>query len=117
AAGAVPVEQYANWFIDLPESNRQQLTARWGEAPGSAFVHGGALRFAGLSLGNVFVALQPPRGFGMDPQAIYHTPDLPPTHHYAAFYRWLNEPVENGGWGADAILHLGKHGTLEWLPG
>ena len=63
------------------------------------------------------IALQPPRGYGIDPDAIYHTPDLPPTHHYTAFYRWLGTPQSEGGWGADAIVHMGKHGTLEWLPG
>jgi cobaltochelatase CobN len=73
--------------------------------------------FAALSFGNALVALQPPRGYGIDPDAIYHTPDLPPTHHYAAFYRWLGSPRSEGGWGADAIIHMGKHGTLEWLPG
>ncbi len=73
--------------------------------------------FAAMELGHAVVALQPPRGYGMNPDAIYHTPDLPPTHHYAAFYRWLAMPVEDGGWGADAIVHVGKHGTLEWLPG
>ena len=73
--------------------------------------------FAALAFGNALVALQPPRGYGIDPDAIYHTPDLPPTHHYAAFYRWLAAPQSEGGWGADAIVHLGKHGTLEWLPG
>lgn len=73
--------------------------------------------FATLESGNGLIALQPPRGYGMDPDAIYHTPDLPPTHQYTAFYRWLAAPVSAGGWGADAIVHLGKHGTLEWLPG
>jgi cobaltochelatase CobN len=73
--------------------------------------------FAAMTFGHAVVALQPPRGYGMDPDAIYHTPDLPPTHHYAAFYRWLAAPVHDGGWGADAIVHVGKHGTLEWLPG
>ncbi|MPZ21944.1 MAG: cobalt chelatase, partial [Luteitalea sp.] len=57
------------------------------------------------------------RGYGMDPAAIYHMPDLPPPHPYVALYRWLTEPRERGGWGADAIVHVGKHGTLEWLPG
>ena len=70
-----------------------------------------------MEIGQALVALQPPRGYGMNPDAIYHTPDLPPTHHYAAFYRWLATPVADGGWGADAIVHVGKHGTLEWLPG
>jgi cobaltochelatase CobN len=73
--------------------------------------------FAAMTCGNAVIALQPPRGYGMNPDAIYHTPDLPPTHHYAAFYRWLSTPVAEGGWGADAIVHVGKHGTLEWLPG
>ena len=63
------------------------------------------------------IAIQPPRGYGLNPDAIYHTPDLPPTHHYTAFYQWLGTSVEAGGWGADAIVHVGKHGTLEWLPG
>ena len=73
--------------------------------------------FAGMTFGNALIALQPPRGYGMDPDAIYHTPDLPPTHQYAAFYRWLGTPRDEDGWGADAIVHVGKHGTLEWLPG
>jgi cobaltochelatase CobN len=73
--------------------------------------------FAALELGNAVIALQPPRGYGINPDAIYHTPDLPPTHHYTAFYRWLGAPQAEGGWGADAIVHMGKHGTLEWLPG
>ncbi|AXC14411.1 CobN component of cobalt chelatase involved in B12 biosynthesis [Acidisarcina polymorpha] len=73
--------------------------------------------FAAMEIGNALIALQPPRGYGIDPDAIYHTPDLPPTHHYTAFYRWLGTPQAQGGWGADAIVHMGKHGTLEWLPG
>ena len=66
----------------------------------------------GLDLGGVLVAVQPPRGFGHDPVAVYHSPDLPPTPQYVDFYRWLDE-----GWGAHAVVHMGKHGTLEWLPG
>jgi cobaltochelatase CobN len=74
-------------------------------------------QFAAMHLENALIAIQPPRGYGLNPDAIYHTPDLPPTHHYTAFYQWLATPVEAGGWGADAIVHVGKHGTLEWLPG
>ena len=70
------------------------------------------LVFTGIDLGGVLVTVQPPRGFGENPIAVYHSPDLPPTHHYLGFYRWLDE-----GWGADAVVHVGKHGTLEWLPG
>ncbi|HWM70018.1 MAG TPA: cobaltochelatase subunit CobN [Steroidobacteraceae bacterium] len=68
--------------------------------------------FSGVAFGNVLVAIQPPRGFGFDQETMYHSPDLPPCHHYAAFYRWLDE-----GWRADAVIHFGTHGTLEWLPG
>ncbi|WP_433969660.1 cobaltochelatase subunit CobN [Tunturiibacter gelidiferens] len=73
--------------------------------------------FAAMRLENALIAIQPPRGYGLNPDAIYHAPDLPPTHHYTAFYQWLATSVEEGGWGADAIVHVGKHGTLEWLPG
>ena len=60
----------------------------------------------------MLVAIQPPRGYNDDPVAVYHSPNLPPAHHYLAFYHWLDQV-----WGADAIVHLGKHGTTEWLPG
>ncbi|EJN06952.1 cobaltochelatase subunit CobN [Herbaspirillum sp. YR522] len=112
AAGRVPAARYAQWFAALPRSLQQRMQQQWGPAPGEAYVHDQHLVIAGLPLGNAFVALQPPRGYGMDPDAIYHQPDLPPTHHYTALYRWLDEE-----WGADAIVHVGKHGTLEWLPG
>ena len=111
-ATRLPVEQYAGWFTDLPPARQEQITKQWGLPPGEAYVHDGALALAGLPFGNVFVALQPPRGYGMDPNAIYHQPDLPPPHNYYALYRWLRDE-----WGADAVVHVGKHGTLEWLPG
>ncbi|MGI8984936.1 MAG: cobaltochelatase subunit CobN [Acidimicrobiales bacterium] len=91
---------------------RARVQTTWGPAPGKVCVHDDHLVFAGLDLGGAVVAIQPPRGFGEDPIAVDHTPDLPPPHHYLAFYRWLD-----AGWGADAMVHLGKHGTREWLPG
>ena len=112
AAGRVPAAQYAAWFTELPLEMQEKMTAQWGPPPGAAYVHDDHLALAGIELGNAFVALQPPRGYGMDPDAIYHQPDLPPTHHYYALYRWLRD-----AWHADAIVHVGKHGTLEWLPG
>jgi cobaltochelatase CobN len=112
AAGRVPTDEYRLWFDDLPERQRRQMAGQWGEPPGSAYVHDDHIALAGLDFGNVFIALQPPRGHGMDPNAIYHQPDLPPPHNYHALYRWLRDV-----WQADAIVHLGKHGTLEWLPG
>jgi len=112
AVGRVSAAQYQTWFDDLPVEMQDKMTAQWGAAPGEAYLHEGHLALAGIELGNSFVALQPPRGYGMDPDAIYHQPDLPPTHHYYALYRWLRDE-----WKADAIVHVGKHGTLEWLPG
>ncbi|MGH8483476.1 MAG: cobaltochelatase subunit CobN, partial [Pseudomonas sp.] len=67
---------------------------------------------ATIQAGNVVLLIQPPRGFGENPVAIYHDPDLAPTHHYLGAYRWLEH-----GFRADAVVHLGKHGSLEWLPG
>ncbi|MFB9242938.1 cobaltochelatase subunit CobN [Massilia antarctica] len=112
AAGRVPAAQYATWFAELTPDMQEKMSTQWGAAPGEAYVCDGHLALAGIELGNSFVALQPPRGYGMDPDAIYHQSDLPPTHHYYALYRWLRDV-----WRADAIVHVGKHGTMEWLPG
>ena len=112
AEGRVSAAEYAAQFASIPVEVQDSVKADWGEPPGSAYVDDGHLFMAGLRLGNVFVGIQPPRGFGENPIAIYHSPDLMPTHHYMAFYRWLRD-----GFGADAVAHLGKHGTLEWTPG
>ncbi|MBS2079283.1 cobaltochelatase subunit CobN, partial [Mycobacterium tuberculosis] len=72
----------------------------------------GEIVIAAIQSDNVVLMVQPPRGFGENPVAIYHDPDLPPSHHYLAAYRWLDT-----GFGAHAVVHLGKHGNLEWLPG
>ena len=109
------IGEYSRWFAGLPENVRKRMIRAW-QTPGAdskePWRDASGYLFAALEMGNTIVALQPPRGYGMNPDAIYHTPDLPPTHHYAAFYRWLDEV-----WKADAIVHVGKHGTLEWLPG
>jgi cobaltochelatase CobN len=117
AVGRLPVDDYVGWFATLPAALRTQIEADWGPPPGDVCVHDGHLVFAGIDLGHVAVAVQPPRGFGHDPIGTYHAPDLPPPHHYLAFYRWLGLAQTGGGFGADALVHLGKHGTLEWLPG
>ena len=66
----------------------------------------------GIQFGNVFVGIQPSRGYEIDPSLNYHAPDLEPTHNYLAYYYWLRQ-----NFGAQAIIHAGKHGNLEWLPG
>ncbi|MDR7300682.1 cobaltochelatase subunit CobN [Haloactinomyces albus] len=113
AAIRVPTTRYREWFDALPEALREAMTEQWGPPPGSLYVDDeGAIYVAALRFGNVVLLIQPPRGFGENPIAIYHDPDLPPSHQYLAAYRWLAEDF-----GADAVVHLGKHGTLEWLPG
>jgi cobaltochelatase CobN len=112
AAGRLDTKRYAEWFGRLPETLRSEVEGQWGPPPGELYVDGNEFVVAGLSFGNLFVGIQPPRGFGENPIAIYHDPDLPPTHHYLAAYWWMIEEFA-----ADAIIHLGKHGTMEWLPG
>ncbi len=112
ATGRLDTKRYADWFGQLPEDLRDSVQKHWGSPPGDLYVDGDELVVAGLRFGNVFVGIQPPRGFGENPIAIYHDPDLPPTHHYLAAYCWLIDEFNT-----DAIVHLGKHGTLEWLPG
>jgi cobaltochelatase CobN len=135
-AWRLPRSRYVEWFLEQSAGFRRSLTDTWG-TPGPSgptmappFWRGKAARrapflalhephgddehylFAGLELGAVMIAIQPPRSFGIDAEAAYHAPDLAPCHHYAAFYRWLAAE-----WGADALIHFGTHGTLEWLPG
>ncbi|MGW3244855.1 cobaltochelatase subunit CobN [Streptomyces sp. NPDC001070] len=118
----IPAADYRRWFAALPAELRDAVTEHWGPPPGSMFVDTsrnpeGDIVLAALRRGNLLILIQPPRGFGENPIAIYHDPDLPPSHHYLAAYRWIGAPAEDGGFGADAVIHLGKHGNLEWLPG
>jgi cobaltochelatase CobN len=108
---------YQAFFDSLPADLRDSMVQHWGPPPGELFVDrsrdpGGEIVLAALRAGNVVVMVQPPRGFGANPIAIYHDPDLPPSHHYLAAYYWLSDHF-----GADALVHVGKHGNLEWLPG
>ncbi len=118
----VPAADYRRWYAELPAELRESVEEHWGPPPGEMFVDrsrnpDGDIVLAALRRGNLIILIQPPRGFGENPIAIYHDPDLPPSHHYLAAYRWLSAPRDGGGFGADAMIHLGKHGNLEWLPG
>ncbi|NEA66028.1 cobaltochelatase subunit CobN [Streptomyces sp. SID12488] len=112
APARVPLADYQAWFDKLDGGLRDGMLETWGEPPGNLYVDGDDIVLASLQFGNVVVMIQPPRGFGENPIAIYHDPDMPPSHHYMAAYRWLES-----SFGADAIVHMGKHGTMEWLPG
>jgi cobaltochelatase CobN len=113
----VPAKEYRDWFATLPAELTDAMVEHWGPPPGDLFVDrsgdpDGEIVIAAIQAGNIVLMVQPPRGFGENPVAIYHDPDLPPSHHYLAAYRWLDTVF-----GADAVVHLGKHGNLEWLPG
>lgn len=113
----LPASRYRQWFDTLPTDFTDAVVKHWGPPPGDVFVDrsqdpDGEIVIAAMQAGNVVILVQPPRGFGENPVAIYHDPDLPPSHHYLAAYRWIDT-----GFGADAVVHIGKHGNLEWLPG
>ncbi len=102
----VSPSEYGEWFDALDDEFCENVVEEWGEAPDRPFA------IPGVEFGNVLVTVQPPRGFGMDPSKVYHDSDLQPPHDYVAFYRWLRNAYD-----ADAVVHLGTHGSLEWLPG
>ncbi|MEO1068948.1 MAG: cobaltochelatase subunit CobN, partial [Cyanobacteria bacterium J06638_6] len=118
----LPLEHYLSPFEALPEPARTGITNRWG-TPTDAIHRDSPLPplppslycsfpIPGLQLGHIFLGIQPSRGYDLDPSLNYHSPDLEPTHDYLAFYSWLRYQF-----GAQAVVHLGKHGNLEWLPG
>ena len=136
----LPLATYREHFDALPWDVKERITTRWGQPEDDPFfvsgappVHGsidppdrlqdaahpppeadaeGGFKLSILTHGNVVVGLQPARGYNIDPTDTYHSPDLVPPHNYLAFYIWLREHF-----GAQAIVHMGKHGNLEWLPG
>jgi cobaltochelatase CobN len=103
---------YRTFFDSLPERLRTQIADRWGEPDRDPFFADEAFRLPIHRFGNIVVGIQPARGYNIDPSATYHSPDLVPPHGYLAFYAWLRR-----AFGAHAIVHMGKHGNLEWLPG
>jgi cobaltochelatase CobN len=109
---ALSLADYRAFHDALPERVRQSLAERWGDPESDPFFADGAFRLAIHRFGNVVVGIQPARGYGIDPKATYHDPDLVPPHHYLAFHAWLR-----GIFDVDAVVHVGKHGNLEWLPG
>ncbi|MCQ2078568.1 MAG: cobaltochelatase subunit CobN [archaeon] len=102
--------QYEKWFSEISESARKRFVEAWGEPPGDIHVLGDNQLLPGILNGNVFIGFQPDRG--KTTAEAYHDPWTAPPHQYLGFYRWLRDV-----WGADAVIHVGTHGTLEWLPG
>ncbi|AVX31435.1 cobaltochelatase CobN subunit [Carboxydocella thermautotrophica] len=108
----IPLDKYLEWYQELPAELREQVEKEWGPPPGKIMTLDDQLVIPGAMLGNIFIGPQPMRGWGDEPEKIAHSPSLPPTHQYLAYYFWLQKEYQ-----ADAIIHLGTHGTLEWLPG
>lgn len=110
----------ADYQIDygqLPLQARARIEARWGPPEADPFftpgeVDCGYFNLSILRFGNVVVGVQPARGYNIDPVDSYHSPDLVPPHNTLAFYFWLRHQFR-----ANAIVHMGKHGNMEWLPG
>ena len=108
----LPLDRYHGLFAGLPASLRDAIVARWGEPKADANLAEGVFRFPHVVLGRLTIAVQPDRGRRDDRKSEYHDASIPPRHGYVAFHFWLREVV-----GLDAMIHLGTHGTLEWLPG
>ncbi len=111
-AQSMALDDYLAAFALLPEANQAAVRERWGEPAADPMFRNGRMMIAGLRMGLTFVGIQPARGYQVDVSAVYHDPDLVPPHGYLAFYFWLRHT-----YGADALIHVGKHGNLEWLPG
>jgi cobaltochelatase CobN len=107
-----PADYHAH-YRELPWNTRLKIEERWGPPESDPFFdpdRGFALSI--LCYGNAVVGIQPARGYNIDPKDSYHSPDLAPPHNYLAFYAWLRLNHQ-----AQAVIHFGKHGNLEWLPG
>jgi cobaltochelatase CobN len=111
-AQSLALDDYLMAFHRLPLANQQAVSARWGAPEADPMFRSGRMMVAGLRFGMTFVGIQPARGYQVDASAVYHDPDLVPPHGYLAFYFWLRK-----AYGVHAVIHVGKHGNLEWLPG
>ena len=110
----LPLADYAHFFNALPAPVQATVAERWGEPEADPFFRQdvGCFALPVVRFGNVVVAIQPARGYNIDPEKSYHDPDLPPPHGYLAFYAWVRTSFD-----AHAVVHVGKHGNVEWLPG
>lgn len=106
------LNHYKAFFASLPTLIQAEMTARWGAPEDDPFVTGDVFALPLARFGETLVGIQPARGYNIDPKDTYHSPDLVPPHGYLAFYAFLRRHF-----GAHAIVHMGKHGNLEWLPG
>ncbi|WDF74472.1 cobaltochelatase subunit CobN [Novosphingobium sp. KACC 22771] len=106
-----PVDAYCAALETLPAPLRDALAQNWGAPQDDPAAIDGQFRFAAITSGNTMIALQPERGHAASRDGDYHDITRCPRHAYVAFYLWLRAQ------GIDALVHMGAHGTLEWLPG
>ncbi|QWW66339.1 cobaltochelatase subunit CobN [Rhizobium sp. WYJ-E13] len=106
------LSRYKNFFSSLPNQIQDEVMARWGGPETDPYMRDGGFALPFARFGGLLIGIQPARGYHIDPKESYHSPDLVPPHGYFAFYAFLREEF-----GADAVVHMGKHGNLEWLPG
>jgi len=119
AGNAARYGTVANVAVRIPaddhvrrEKHLAEIERQWGPAPGRQNSDGSSIFVLGERFGNVFVGLQPAFGYEGDPMRLLFEHGFAPTHAFNAFYRWLREDF-----GADAVLHFGTHGALEFMPG
>ncbi len=112
AAGAVSAADYRKWLEAAPDRCREEMVRDWGKPPGEHFTIDGEILVPGVINGNVFIAVQPPRGSLQMSEELYHSEHVVIPHSYLSYYRWIRDVFK-----ADAVVHMGTHGTLEWLPG
>lgn len=112
SADLVSTRLYHEWVGRIPEKNQEKMIADWGAAPGEVLMSGGELCIPGKLNGNIFIGIQPPRGLFEKVESLIHSNDMVMPHQYLAYYRWIKNVF-----GAHAVIHMGTHGTLEWLPG
>ncbi|HYD15238.1 MAG TPA: cobaltochelatase subunit CobN, partial [Hyphomicrobium sp.] len=109
---AVSLDDYQRWLGSLPASVGESIAEYWGVPEDDPAHSDGTFHFRCIRAGNVLILLQPDRGSNGDRKSGYHDTSVPPRHAYVALYAWLREQEK-----IDALVHLGTHGTLEWLPG
>ncbi len=108
----ISLSRYKDFLESLPAQIQDEVSARWGLPESDPYVRDGAFALPFARFGDLLIGIQPARGYNIDPKESYHSPDLVPPHGYLAFYAFLREEF-----GAQAVIHMGKHGNLEWLPG
>jgi cobaltochelatase CobN len=108
----ISLDAFYSIYNNLSDVLKDKVYAQWGDVKDDPYFDGEGFALPGIYSGNVFVSIQPSRGYHLDVHKTYHSPDLPPPYYYFAFYAWIQHVFQ-----ADAIVHIGKHGNLEWLPG